>query len=225
MLGEFPTSEDGALIPLRWIEAAAARSLPEKGTKRAAVDVARFGSDSTVIGVRVGSVLKEVQVIRGADNGEVVGAVKRVAYDQHPSSIAVDVIGLGGGVVDRLREDGIDGILAVNVAQAAFDPERFANRRAELYWGLRERFRLGDIQIMDDPLLVEELSSIRYRLNAMGKIQIETKEEMKKRVHRSPDRADMLMMLFDSSCEWVDATEPVHIPPSRLVFRRSERIW
>jgi hypothetical protein len=204
ILGEFPTSEDNALIPLRWIEAAVARSLPQEGYKRAAVDVARFGSDSTVIGIRVGSVLTRMEVIRGADTNEVVGAIKRIVYDEHPSSVAVDDIGLGAGVLDRLHDDGLGGFFAVNVAKAAFDSEHYANRRAELYWGLRERFRIGDIQIKDDPELVEELSSIRYHLNAMGKIQIEEKHRMKQRLRRSPDRADMLMMLFDSSMDWIN---------------------
>ena len=204
ILGEFPTSEDSALIPLRWIEAAVARNLPVEGCRRAAVDVARFGSDSTVIGIRVGSVLTSMQVIRGADTNEVTGAVKRLVYDEHPSSIAVDAIGLGAGVVDRLLDDGIEGVFAVNVARAAFDSENFANRRAELYWGLRERFRLGEIQITEDAELMEELASIRYHINAMGKIQIEEKHRMKQRLRRSPDRADMLMMLYDSSLDWMD---------------------
>ena len=211
ILGEFPTSEENALIPLRWVEAAVApnRSLPVEGCKRAAVDVARFGSDSTVIGIRVGSVLTSMDVIRGADTNEVTGAIKRVAYGEHPDTISVDAIGLGAGVVDRLRADGIDGVTAVNVANRAFDAEHYANRRAELYWGLRERFRKGDIQIKDDPALIEELASIRYRLNAQGQIQIEEKHRMKQRLRRSPDRADMLMMLFDSSMDWVGDGEYV----------------
>ncbi len=226
VLGEFPKEEEYALIPLRWIEAAAARSLPVEGCKRAAVDVARFGGDSTVIGMRVGSVLTFMDVIRGADTGAVTGAIKRVAYGEHPASIAVDGIGLGAGIVDRLREDEIDGVVEVNVAQAAFDSEHFANRRAELYWGLRERFRKGDIQIKDDPQLVEELASIRYRLNAKGQTQIEEKHKMKQRLRRSPDRADMLAMLFDSSCDWVTGGAQVYVPPSpAAILRREMEVW
>jgi len=98
VLGEFPDSDEEALIPLRWIEAAMERRLPAEGMKRAAADVARFGDDSTVIGVRVGPVVTRLDVTRGADTMEVAGKIARLAYDEHPESIAVDSIGLGAGV-------------------------------------------------------------------------------------------------------------------------------
>jgi hypothetical protein len=232
VLGEFPDSDDEALIPLRWIEAALARKLPAEGVKRAAVDVARFGPDSTVIGVRAGPVLTRLEVIRGLDTMVVTGRISALAYEEHPASIAVDVIGVGSGVVDRLREMRIDGIVAVNVGDPAFDSERFLNRRAELYWGLRERFRRGEIALKPDEALKEELAGIRYSFHSNGKIKMEDKSKMKKRIGRSPDRADMLAMLFDSSCEWVSGGGPaldsavVYVPPSpSAVLRREMEVW
>ena len=125
----------------------------------------------------------------------------------------------------------IDGTV-VNVALPAYDSERFANRRAELYWNLRERFRTGDIALPRDEILLSELTGIRYSHSSTGKIKMESKEEMKKRGGRSPDRADMLALLFDSSCDWVGAWKPgseavvVEMPPSPAErLRREMRVW
>jgi len=173
---------------------------------RMAVDIARFGDDSTVIGWRVGQELKNMEVVHGVDLMQTAGRIRTLAYELHPEGIAVDAIGLGAGVVDRLREMEIEGVEPVNVGLPAHDPERFANRRAELYWGLRERFRLGEIalpRLPDSDRLAEELASIKYRITSRGQIQIESKDQMKKRGQGSPDRADMLAMLYDSSLEWV----------------------
>ena len=204
VLGEFPDSDEEALIPLRWIEAAMERNLAAEGVKRAAVDVARFGGDSTVIGVRVGPVVTRIEVLRSHDTMVVSGRISALAYEEHPASIAVDEIGVGAGVVDRTLEMGVEGIVPVNVARSAFDKQRFSNRRAELYWGLRERFRSGDIQIPRDEALKAELAGLRYFYTSSGQVALEKKETMKRRGAGSPDRADMLAMLFDSSCDWVE---------------------
>jgi hypothetical protein len=204
VLGEFPDAGEESLIPLRWIEAAMVRELPAEGHCRLAAAVARFGNDSTVIGVRVGAKLTCMEVVHGADLMEVTGRIARLAYAWHPESIAVDSIGLGAGVVDRLREMEIAGVESVNVALPARDSERFANRRAELYWGLRERFRQGDIALHQDEALSEELLSLRYRHTSRGQILMESKDDMKRRGLSSPDRADMLAMLFDGGGEIAD---------------------
>jgi phage terminase large subunit len=242
VLGQFPSADDETLIPLRWIESAfkpdeqslkpgdpepaarchlhssrithhASRAPHKASPIRLAADIARFGDDDTVIGWRIGQDLQNMETMHGLDLMQVAGRIRLLAYELHPESIAVDVIGLGAGVVDRLREMEIEGVQPINVGRAAHDPERFANRRAELYWGLRERFRLGEIalpRLPDSDRLVEELASIKYRITSRGQIQIESKDQMKKRGTGSPDHADMLAMLFDSSLDWlpVDITSP-----------------
>jgi hypothetical protein len=84
----------------------------------------------------------------------------------------------------------------VNVGERAFDNERFLNTRAEMYWALRERFITGDIQIPFDEDLMSQLSNIKFKFTAKGQIQIESKEDMKKRGMSSPDKADALMLCF-----------------------------
>ena len=84
---------------------------------------------------------------------------------------------------------------------AAQDKERYANARAEWWWSLRSRFESGDIAIPDDEELVSQLADIRYKINSRGQIQIESKEDMKRRGGSSPDRADALMLAFGLSEE------------------------
>ena len=123
----------------------------------------------------------------------------RVSADlkEHPDATAhVDVIGLGAGVLDRLVELEHQAV-GINVAEAASDPERYANQRAEYYWGLRQLFEANEIMLPDEEELTTDLTQLRYRVvNSNGKIRIEEKDEMKKRLKRSPDRADSLMLAY-----------------------------
>ncbi len=213
VLGQFPTAEKDTLIPLNWIEAATKTLSPaqerklQTGFTRLAADVARYGNNNSVIGIRTGSVMTIMETYSGCDTMQVAGQINRLAYDHQPESLMIDCIGIGSGVVDRLIELGTEGVIAVNVSLSPHNSERFANKRAELYWGLRERFRLGDIRIPADrgyqvEKLVEELSAIKYRINSMGKIQLESKDDMRSRGLSSPDHADMLAMLFDSTWDF-----------------------
>jgi hypothetical protein len=222
-MGEFPDEGDDTLIPLGWIEAAleTVRSLPAVGFKQAAVDVARFGTCDTVIGVRTGPVVTTYKTLHGRDLMEVAGEIVSVAYQEHPEVIAIDAVGMGAGVVDRLNELRLDSLAPINVGLPARDSERFFNRRAELYWNLRERFRTGDIVIPNDDRAVRELASLRYRLTSLGKIRIESKEEMRARGQESPDRADMLALLFDGGGESLLAPIP-YIGPSDAALLRME---
>jgi hypothetical protein len=93
-------------------------------------------------------------------------------------------------------------IYGVNVGEAARDSEKFANKRAELYWGLRERFRQGEISIpADDSILLDQLTQIRFGYTPRGQIKIESKDDLRKRRNadtrwQSPDRADALCLAF-----------------------------
>ena len=201
VLGQFPQSDDDALLPLNWIEAAQNRIVPEGGHIIAAVDVARFGSDSTVIGVRKGMRLIHLESIKGADTMAVAGRVAEMAYRFSPTRISIDSIGVGGGVVDRLFEIGLAGVYPVNVAESAIDSERFLNRRAEIFWRLRERFQAGEISILENRELADQLASIHYEFASTGKIKMESKVALRKAGKKSPDMADMLAMLFDPCSE------------------------
>ena len=194
VLGEFAESGEDNLIPLKWIESAVGRVVKD-GTVDIGVDVARFGSDKTVIATRSGQRLVDLDTYSKEDTMKTTGRVIAAIKKHGPESVKVDVIGIGAGVVDRLLEQDqeVDG---VNVAEKADDSEKFLNRRAELYWGLRERFQQGDVSIPDDEGLIGELANIKYEFTSRGQIKIEAKEKMKKRGMKSPDMADAVMLAF-----------------------------
>ena len=160
-----------------------------------AVDVARFGSDKSVILRKRGMVVEEIQAYRGLDTMKLTGLVV-AAIDAHsPQEVVVDEMWIGAGVVDRLRELGYR-IQAVNVGRPAQDSAHYANLRAEGFWNLRQLFLDGSMGIPSDNDLVGQLAALRYTFNSVGQVMIESKEEMRRRGVPSPDKADALMLAF-----------------------------
>ncbi|MCB0221645.1 MAG: hypothetical protein KDH09_18255, partial [Chrysiogenetes bacterium] len=165
------------------------------------LDVARFGDDSTALAKRRGSgLLEPVKEWRKLDLMQTVGRVAR-EYDEtpvadRPGAINVDVIGLGGGVVDRLRELGYP-VRGINVGEAAAtDPARYMRQRDELWFKARDWFVSMAVRLPKDDGLIAELVQPKYRLESSGKIKVESKDEMKKRGFRSPNKADAFCLTF-----------------------------
>ena len=213
VLGEFPDQSEDALISLSHVEAAVERWRAQQlaqatgaatpppaewepeGEVVLAVDVARFGSDHSVILRRQGMRVDEIRTFNGLDTMQLAGWVAAAIREFQPLRTCVDEVGVGAGVVDRLREQGY-GVRGINVAQSARQKEVFANLRAEGYWRLRELFAAGEIAIPPDPQLVGELVSLRYHHDSRGRVLLERKEDMRKRGLPSPDRADAMMLAF-----------------------------
>ena len=205
VLGEFPDQAEDTLIKLSDIEAATRREPPSPpGAERnpdeadevvLAVDVARFGSDRSVILRRQGHWVEDIRTFHGMDTMELVGWVVAGIRDSQPDQVYIDEIGVGAGVVDRLREQGYR-VRGINVARAARQHDLFANLRAEGYWRLREQFASGQIIIPVDSQLMGELAALRYRYDSRGRIILESKEAMRQRGLPSPDKADALMLAF-----------------------------
>ena len=194
--GRFPESSEDALIPWAWIEAAQNRTLEPIGDERLGVDVGG-GTDKTVLLHRDGPVARVLSTHLTPDPMEAAGWVKR-ALDSRPNCRAyIDKIGIGAGVVGRLIEQGCDAE-GVGVGEGSSDSTQYVNLRAEHYWNLRELFRSGDIDIDPrDDELATELCAIKWKPDSRGRVLIEKKEDMKKRLAgRSPDRADALMLAF-----------------------------
>ena len=160
-----------------------------------AVDVARFGSDRSVIMRRRGDRVEDIRVLRQMDTMQITGWVSAAIRECNPAQIYVDEIGVGAGVVDRLRELG-HRVRGVNVSHKARQDGLFVNLRAEGYWTLRERFTSGRISIPSDNQLVGELAALRYGYDSQGRIQMESKDAMRQRGLPSPDKADALMLAF-----------------------------
>jgi hypothetical protein len=201
VLGEFPTQGADTVIALAWVEAAQIRELEPGEPNVLGVDVAYSGGDETVIAHRRGRVVRILDTFRNEDPMAVTGRVIQAMDTTKATLACVDCIGIGAGVVARLEELGKP-VQGVNVAERAYDSERFANRRAELTWGLRERLREGDIDLDDDEELAIELTSVKLPPpNSRGQIVIESKPDMKLRGVHSPDRMDAVMLAFAADSE------------------------
>ncbi len=134
VMGNFPEQGDDTLIPLLWIELAMERWEETEPGKpvQIGVDVAAFGSDNTVIAVRRGQKIEQLNVYSQKSTRETAGLTKRVADEYGTRELRVDEIGIGQGVVDSLEEDGFEDV-GVNVAEHSSDLDRFHNLRAELW--------------------------------------------------------------------------------------------
>lgn len=168
------------------------------------VDVARGGDDKTVAAVRNDYTLYPLYVWEQADTMVTSGRINRLHFVLKFDQIIVDVNGIGAGVFDRLREQGLP-VVAFHPSMRDDDWRdssgelRFVNLRAYAWWTFREKLdpRLGfNIRLPEDDMLIEELISPHYKETSKGWIQIEDKDAIKKRLGRSPDRADAVTMCF-----------------------------
>ncbi len=173
------------------------------------LDVADEGLDSTVWTATAGPRLLLIDQVFGNDPMQVVSRTQEVwnrviAQTGHkPHTISVDKIGVGSGVVSRLQELGYNA-MGVNVSEAPHrDPEQFLNLRAEMGWTIRDKAESNGICL--NPLLptpdhfidkLREELTIRYKILSSGRIQMEPKKEIRKRLDRSPDFWDSMMLAF-----------------------------
>ena len=202
VLGEFPIRDDSTYIPLELVTAAQDREIiADKGVAERfwGLDVARFGSDKTVLTKRWGKVVPEVpRVWKGFDTMQVAGAIKheydKTEPDEKPVEILVDVIGIGAGVVDRLVEMKLP-VRGINVAESpACDPTgKYDKLRDELWAKGREFIEALDCKLPNDEGFLE-LAMPRYTFKSNGEMKIESKQDFKKRLGFSPDFADSFLL-------------------------------
>jgi hypothetical protein len=182
-------------IQPKWIEAAQKRSLERSRRPVLSWDIARFDEDETVGMRREGGWIRLYRAHHKADTMTTTGHIAKAYRDINGErglndfpTIIVDVVGVGAGVFDRLAELGLP-VTVYNGGEAPFDKERFVNARAEDYWNLRELLENGEIDIDElDDKLAAQLGSIKWTVDSLGRIKIESKEDMRKRGMPSPDR-------------------------------------
>jgi len=201
VLGDFPKAGPDSLIPMEWVEAAITRDVAPMNVMPVwGVDPARGGDRSTLCKRKGNTVLEPVKVFNQKDTMTLCGLILRewdeTPIDDRPHEICVDMIGIGAGVVDRLDELGLP-VRGVNVGESASVSDTFMRLRDELHWKLREWFEARNCKIPNDRGLISELTVTKYRVLSSGKVQVESKEDMKKRLAgKSPDLADALMLTF-----------------------------
>jgi hypothetical protein len=204
VLGEFPRSDDDTVIPMELLELATQRDV--EASKHAplvwGLDVARFGSDRSALCKRQGNaVVEPIKTWKNLDLMQLTGAVvaefEILVPSQRPQEILVDSIGLGAGVVDRLKELGLPA-RGINVAESPAMGGTYRNLKAELWHKAKAWLEQRDCRMPKDEALIAELAAVRYSFTSSGKIQIEGKDELKKRGMASPDRADAFCLTFAS---------------------------
>jgi hypothetical protein len=198
VLGEFPDIGEDVLIPPALIRAAQERECAPGPWSVLGVDVARFGSDRSIFCLRRGPVARVIGDYAKQSTTETAGKVVVAKLEHAIDEIRVDGVGVGGGVVDTLLDNGHD-VVDMQAGSAALDKDHYLNSRSEWFWALRQRFEAGDMDLDPaDDELAAQLGSIKYRFTARGQIQIESKDDMKKRGLPSPDKADALMLTAGS---------------------------
>lgn len=202
--GNFAEQGSDSLIFLADIKQAIARhSSRQAGRERLVlgVDVARFGDDSTVIQPVRGKYALRPVIAKKLDTMAVADEVIRVALDtayhderlHHRPLVKVDEIGVGAGVLDALKRRGEVEAIGVNVGEAAKDPDKYTNKRAEVWFQLSKWVREGGC-IPDEPDLKGELAAVRYTFDHRQRYKVMSKDDMKDLLGRSPDRADALAL-------------------------------
>lgn len=226
--GDFPTTASNAVITLGQIDLSHKRWKSddpelERGTSLdLGVDVARFGNDSSAVAGRRGlrlytpkwfKDLKDVEaVVHGYDSQAVAGVVlqcmQALRKPAEPVRIKVDAAGgYGTAVVDVLRNlqaagetpglDALVEIIEVNVSTVSTEPDKYPLLRSEVWFCGRKFFKAGGVHYQD-PQLESELIAPIYSVTPKGQLLVERKEETKKRLGRSPDRADAaLLAIYD----------------------------
>lgn len=230
VLGEFPRSDDDTIIPMELLDAAMHRDVAPSRTAQAiwGLDVARFGSDSSTLCKRRGNVVTEpVKRWRNLDLMQLCGAVvaeyEALQPQDKPVEILVDSIGLGAGVVDRLRELNLPA-RGINVSESPSMGSTYRNLRAELWHKAKAWLDARDCKLPKDDDLIAELATVRYKFTSNGKVQVESKDEIRKRGLASPDKADSFVLTFASDAATVQYGTSYNSPWTKQIRRNIPRL-
>jgi hypothetical protein len=191
----FANESEDTLIRYDWIQRAVAKQIQFTTTPEAiySLDVAEQGADKSILTEgqtnRIQYNITRQTWIREKETMPTANAVAD-SLPRKTDILNVDSIGVGAGVYSRLKELGYN-VNSIRVSEAATkDPERYLNQKSQRFWMLRTIFEYDNIHIPNDPILISQLSRIRYKFTAAGKIQIIDPEG------KSPDYSDSLMLLL-----------------------------
>ena len=205
VLGQFPSASSMQFIASGLVEESQQRVSASISSDPLVfgVDIARFGDDHSTLAIRCGRDAKSRPWKRwhGVDTMTVAGDVALEAQKWHPDAIFVDVGAMGAGVIDRLRQLGVENVFEVNFGSKGRDADwaagvriKTANKRAEMWSSMRAWLEYGAIP--DEQQLFDDLTGVEYGYDAEQRILLEKKEHMRSRGLSSPDDADALALTF-----------------------------
>jgi hypothetical protein len=199
VLGDFPRSQDDAVLPLADVEDAQYREVEPGSPVVISCDVARMGGDETVIAIRRGNHIRIEDAYAGKDTSYTIGRLLQIERELYADTSAdiihvLDFAGLGVGVFDQLRERSVFPVFGFNSSNRARDAREYPNKRSEAWFDFREL--LPYIDLDPDPQLLEDLVAPVFTVDSAGRRVVEAKDKTRQRLSRSPDRADAVLMAF-----------------------------
>jgi phage terminase large subunit len=208
--GNFPTQSSDAVIGLAVVNAAALRwaEVEPEGPLEAGLDVARYGDDESIATFRRGKYIYPLVRIPNGDGVQVAAAflleMRTRLTDVEKARavkvrVKVDAIGVGASAADQLRTADDVEVFEINVSENADDEEHYHRLRDQLWFGLGDWLKNGGTvppanDGHEDGKLHGELLAPKYLFDNRNRQQVESKDDIKKRLHRSPDRADSLCL-------------------------------
>ncbi|WP_329140902.1 hypothetical protein [Streptomyces sp. NBC_00670] len=225
VLGEFPDEAEDGVVRLSALRACHAereetRPAAEQVPHELGIDMGG-GGDETVVWERRGMVVGRRWGFREKDPVKATARLLEIIQQVKPTAVKIDSIGIGWGIAGNLREKGLRGehqavIVPVNVSEKSSEPEKFPRLRSEIWWRVARQLSedrswdLSELEEKHREQLVTQLTAPKYSIDAAGRTVVEPKDETKKRLGRSPDDADALILAFytppggaEQSMDWL----------------------
>lgn len=197
--GEFPEDAEDGVVPYSWVSACTETDLEPGSEVELGVDVGG-GGDLTVVVARCGPVVTGIWTNNSDDPDKVVQKIVKVAGETGAARVKIDSIGIGWGIMGSVRKElrGRAKVFGVNVSEASTKPSRFKNLRAQVWWEVGRELsqnRGWDLAELPEDVL-DQLTKPTYSVDSAGRIVVESKDDIRKRIGRSPDEADALLLAF-----------------------------
>lgn len=191
--GEYLAQAENAVMGRIAVHEAMQREVSDEGDYQLACDVARFGDDSTVIGLRKGLKLKSIEELKGKSLVEICDKIEIVAGRNKSMKMKIDETGVGGGVVDILKSRGYREVIGINFGSKPQDADKFADLPSEMWC----TFPIEEVGLIENDRLFHELTDRRYSYDHKARRQVESKDSYKSRNNgKSCDYADCILMLY-----------------------------
>lgn len=162
------------------------------------VDIARYGDDKTVFCFRQGRLCFKLEEYAKMDTVEVANKINALINELKPVRVFLDMGNNGAGVYDILKDRGYaKTVRGINFGSKAINDDRYFNKRAEM-WALANDWLKDEnlVQLVNDDELLDDLCSVNKGYDNKGRLQLETKDKVKERIGRSPDKADAFVLTF-----------------------------
>lgn len=191
--GEYLSQADNAVMSRIAVHEAMSRNVDPDGDFQIAVDVARYGSDSSIISSRKGLKMLDIKEYKNISLVELCDRIEIAAGNRKSVRIKVDETGVGGGVVDILKSRGYTEVIGINFGSKPQDTDKFADLPSEMWC----TFPISEVSLINDSGLFHELTDRRFSYDHKARRQVESKDAYKSRNNgKSPDKADSVLMLY-----------------------------